>query len=176
MKITFLKCTTEHLDALVKLSKNTFEEAFSHMNDPQDFQTYVNSAFSRETIAKELRDEHMDFYFVYCNRDLAGYFKLNRGEGQTDIKDRDSLEIERIYVVKDYQGKKLGQWMMDTIKSLAREQEASYLWLGVWEKNPDAIRFYQKHGFKKFGEHPYYIGKDKQTDWLMRYDIPTLQV
>ena len=175
MNISLLQCTGEHLNELVWISRKTFEDAFSHMNDPRDFQTYMDSAFSIEAIEKELHDENMNYYFVYLDGGLAGYFKLNRGEGQTDIKDRESLEIERIYVLKEYQGRKLGQWMMNAIKELAEKEGADYLWLGVWEKNLNAIRFYEKHGFQKFGEHPYYIGKDKQTDWLMRYDIPTLQ-
>ena len=83
----------------------------------------------------------------------------------------DALELERIYIIKEFQGRKIGQKLLQRAMKIGFERNKAYLWLGVWEKNVDAIRFYQKHGFVKFGTHPYYIGNDKQTDWLMRYDL-----
>jgi ribosomal protein S18 acetylase RimI-like enzyme len=65
----------------------------------------------------------------------------------------------------------LGSWLLDEIKSLGREEGKKYLWLGVWEENGEAIRFYKRHGFVTFGKHPYYIGSDRQMDWLMQLDL-----
>ena len=61
--------------------------------------------------------------------------------------------------------------MLDKTISLARKEQVEFLWLGVWEENKKAIRFYKRYGFIKFGTHPYYIGADKQTDWLMKYSL-----
>lgn len=174
MQLTLIKCDVEHLEDLVSLSRKTFKDAFAHLNDPEDFQSYLNSAFSQQALIDELNNENTSFYFTYYGNELAGYFKLNKGNAQTDIKDANSLEIERIYVLKEYQGKNIGQWMIAKIKEIAKNEHFAYLWLGVWEVNKKAIRFYASNGFKKFGEHPYHIGKDKQTDWLMRCDIAIL--
>ena len=43
-----------------------------------------------------------------------------------------------------------------------------YIWLGVWEENPRATRFYQKNGFVAFGKHIFKLGDDEQTDILMK--------
>ncbi|MGB5647238.1 MAG: GNAT family N-acetyltransferase, partial [Muriicola sp.] len=83
-------------------------------------------------------------------------------------------ELERIYVLTHYQGQGIGDWIMEQVIRLAKEAEKRFIWLGVWEKNTAAIRFYEKKGFIKFGKHPYYIGKDKQMDWLMKLDLTTL--
>lgn len=174
MSLVMLKCELDQLDELVEFSRTTFEDAFAHLNKPEDFKDYTLNAFSRETLKKELIHPDSDFYLIYDGGRLAGYFKINRAGAQTDLRDGDSLELERIYVHKDFQGRKIGKWMMNRIEEITREQGYRYLWLGVWELNKDAIRFYQSNGFKKFGEHPYFIGKDKQTDWLMRLDITTL--
>ena len=168
------KCGMEQLDALTEISRVTFEDAFAHLNEPDDFKVYLDSAFSRENMEAELKNKDSSFYFVYDETELAGYFKLNKGRAQTDIKDEDSMEIERIYVLANFQGRKIGQWMMDRIKVIAGAEKLKYIWLGVWEENTAAIAFYIKHGFEKFGEHPYYIGKDRQMDWLMRFDITKL--
>ena len=169
MELQLEKCTLRHLDRLQWISQKTFADAFEHQNDPNDFQEYMDSAFSKTKLQHELEDPNSDFYFAFRGKDLIGYFKLNVLNAQTDVRKAEAVELERIYVLKEFQGLKIGKWMLDEVKSLARQKKKEFLWLGVWELNPAAIRFYKKHGFAKFGEHPYYIGDDKQIDWLMRY-------
>jgi RimJ/RimL family protein N-acetyltransferase len=48
----------------------------------------------------------------------------------------------------------------------ARARGAKTLWLGVWERNPRAVAFYEKYGFTRVGEHSFTLGSDVQTDWL----------
>ncbi len=161
----------DDLDGLVEISKKTFVDAFEKDNDPEDFETYINTAFNREKLFAELMNKHTEFYKVYCDDALAGYLKLNQNSAQTDIKLSESLELERIYMLENFQGRKIGKWMLEEVKRMAFERKKEFLWLGVWEKNEKAIAFYERNGFSKFGMHPYYIGKDKQMDWLMRYDL-----
>ena len=175
MKLSITLCTAEHLDELVELSRTTFIHAFKDQNNPDDFEEYLKGAFGRNTLAAELSNIHSSFYFVHCDAVLAGYYKLNFADAQTELQDPGSVEIERIYVQHDFQGRGIGQWMISRIMEIAEQKEMEYVWLGVWEKNADAIRFYQAHGFNKFCEHPYYVGQDKQTDWLMRADMITLR-
>ncbi len=174
MDLRLSKCTTGNLDVLLEISRSTFIDAFKHLNDPKDFETYMEKAFDHEKIENEMQLSEVSYYLVYNDEVPVAYFKLNSAKAQTDIADPASLELERIYVRKEYQGLKIGKWMLDQIIELARNARVNYLWLGVWEKNRDAIRFYERLGFRKFKEHPFYIGKDKQTDWLMRLDIPKL--
>ncbi|WP_136467877.1 GNAT family N-acetyltransferase [Flagellimonas onchidii] len=171
MELYLQQCTLSDLDLLVKISLETFAAAFEKHNDPRDFSDYVTSAFNNHKLSAEIQNPNSWFYFVKHNEETIGYIKLNRGEAQSDIKDDKSLELERIYVLQPYQGKGIGRWILEQIRQLALKQRVDFIWLGVWEKNEAAIRFYQKHGFTKFGAHPYYIGKDKQTDWLMRSDL-----
>ena len=171
MELRLQKCEIDQLAFLVSLSRNTFVDAFEKDNNPEDFENYLDFAFNPDRIADEVLDADSDFYFVYLNKDVVGYFKLNQLQVQTDIKDDYSLELERIYVLKEFQGKQIGRWMLEEVKALAREKEKTFVWLGVWEHNTKAIAFYETYGFQKFGTHPYYIGTDKQTDWLMRINI-----
>lgn len=131
----------------------------------------MDKAFSIEVLHKELCTLGTSFYFVFMGNSLAGYFKINEGEAQSDIKDYNSLELERIYVLAEFQGKGIGRKILDVVKQKAKIKKKKYVWLGVWQLNPEAIKFYKAHDFVIFGEHPYYIGKDRQMDWLMRFDI-----
>ena len=165
------KCEEHDLDLLISISRQTFKDAFEHQNNPEDFKTYLNSSFSKEKLSLELQNPDSEFYFVFVNDKIAGYFKVNQYGAQTDVKDADTIELERIYVLNEFQGKGIGKELMNAVKEIALEAEKKFLWLGVWEKNEGAIRFYQKNGFSKFGTHPYPIGDDVQTDWLMRFDL-----
>ena len=171
MQLVFKKCSINDLDQLVQISKSTFIDAFETDNNPDDFKVYIDFAFNKSKLTEELENPFIIFYFVYADNKPVGYFKLNENEAQSDLKGEDSLELERIYVIPKFQGIGLGKRMLQHVKKLASQSTKTFLWLGVWEHNKAVIKFYEVNGFSKFGKHPYYIGKDKQMDWLMRFDL-----
>jgi len=175
MKLHLSKCTNSDLDRLISITRKTFIDAFAEDNNPDDFKAYMKRAFSKEQLLLEMADPQTSFYLVLCENEVLGYFKLNENEAQSDIKDENAIELERIYVKSTFQGNQVGHWMLNRIKYIATKKKKNYLWLGVWEKNVNAIRFYEKNGFIKFGEHPYYIGSDKQMDWLMKLNLANLE-
>lgn len=175
MALKFQKCTLSDLEILIEISRETFVAAFEKDNNPDDFKAYVNMAFEKKHIEQQLQNQDSSFYFVFQDAVLVGYFKLNEKNAQTDIKSEDYIELERIYVLKEFQGNQFGAHMLSQAIKLATQKQVSFIWLGVWQKNLKAIRFYEKHGFTKFDTHPYYIGNDKQIDWLMRYDLTNFQ-
>lgn len=170
-KLVYKKCGQEDLNELTLVSKSTFVDAFEKDNDPADFKDYIDLAFNKGKLSDELQNPNTSFYFVFSEENLVGYFKLNQNDAQSDLKNMDSIELERIYVINQYQGLGLGVQILEKVKKLAKKTNKSYLWLGVWEYNKAAIKFYERNGFAKFGMHPYYIGKDRQMDWLMQFDL-----
>jgi ribosomal protein S18 acetylase RimI-like enzyme len=160
-----------HLAQLQQIGTETFTEAFAGANNPEDFRQYLEEAFDADRLRRELTNPESRFFFLYDGGHLIGYSKINTGQAQTELKDPDGMEIERIYVRGAAQGRGLGTWMLDRLKAIARAEGMSYLWLGVWEENHDAIRFYKQHGFVTFGKHPYYVGSDRQMDWMMRFQM-----
>lgn len=174
MKLNYKVCTLADLDQLIQLSKLTFTKAFEKDNNPIDFQNYIERAFAKKTLKREITNTDTQFFFVQSEENVVAYFKLNVGRAQTDLKLNDSMELERIYVLPEYQGAGLGERILSKVKEIALQQHKTMLWLGVWEKNERAIRFYQRQGFNKFATHPYFIGQDEQTDWLMRFELSTL--
>lgn len=170
--IIFKKLTSEDLQELKDLSRRTFSEAFGADNKPEDLQLYLDSAFGEETLRRELLNPLSEFYFVKVDNDVtAGYFKINLGDAQTDFKDEDAMELERIYVVKEFQNQKIGQKILDTVIEMALQRKMSYLWLGVWEKNSRAMDLYLRNNFKFSGTHPYMVGNDQQTDKIMKLSL-----
>jgi ribosomal protein S18 acetylase RimI-like enzyme len=97
--------------------------------------------------------------------------KLNFGEAQTELKNNTSLEIERIYVLKEFHGQNMGQLLYYKALEIATKYRIKEIWLGVWEKNKRAISFYKKNGFIEFDTHIFKLGNDEQIDIMMKLTL-----
>ncbi len=171
MELTIRECTPEDLPVLQELSCRTYDETFRHMNTPSNMKAYLEKAFDMDRLRGELSNSGSAFYFLYGGENPAGYLKLNEHEAQTDIRDPRSLEIERIYVAKGFHGRGLGSVLLNKAVQVAGTRKKSYLWLGVWEKNEKAIRFYKRNGFYVTGNHSFFMGEEEQTDFILRKDV-----
>ncbi|MFC4723128.1 GNAT family N-acetyltransferase [Geojedonia litorea] len=171
MNLSVKNCSLEDLELLVKVSLSTFVYAFERLNNPDDFKSHIEKAFSKSKIKDELLNPNSFFYFAYRGDKLVGYFKLNQKEAQTEPFGDKALELERIYVTDEFQNQGIGASILLEVIEMAKQKHMNYLWLGVWEHNASAMRFYERYGFKKFGSHSFYIGTDEQTDWLMKLDL-----
>ena len=101
-----------------------------------------------------------------------GYLKLNFDDAQTEIiNQRDSFEIERIYILSNFQRKGFGEDVLSKAISLGKNKGYSFLWLGVWEQNENAIAFYTKKRFQIFNKHIFQLANDLQTNLLMGLKI-----
>lgn len=164
-------CNVDDLIALQEISYRTCHDTFAHLNTSSNMKAYLEKAFNYNQLRNELLNHNANFYFLYSEGELAGYLKINEYQVQTDIYDPKSIELERIYVKKAFQGKGLGRTLMDKATEVAIDRAKSYIWLGVWEKNDRAIQFYQDNGFYKTGEHSFFMGEEKQTDYIMKKDL-----
>ena len=158
--------TIKDVDQLCKIGKTTFVETYGEQNTPENLQDYLKEKFNKEQILDEIHTPKTIFLLVELENEVIGYAKmrLNLVENP-DVK---SLEIERIYIIKDYHGQKYGAMLMQICIDVAIKNDYESLWLGVWEHNPKAINFYQKWGFETFGKHIFQLGDDAQTDFLMK--------
>lgn len=166
--ISIRSVTPEDLIRLQAISRQTFTEAFAAGNTEENMSRYLEEGFSTKQLAAELDNEYSQFYFAEQDGSVIGYLKLNIGPAQTELKEDKGLEIERIYVLEACYGQKVGQLLYHKAIEVAREMQAEYVWLGVWEENRRAIRFYEKNGFVAFDKHLFRLGSDEQTDLLMK--------
>ncbi len=168
-KIKPIKIHQIHL--LQKISIETFSLAFAKDNTSENLVDYYGKAFSIEALSNQINNLNSRFYFVYDEDKLAAYFKINIGESQTEIGTNDEMELERLYIYPEHQNKKIGAFIVNEVKIKGILENKKYIWLGVWENNLRAIKFYQNQGFIKFDSHIYYLGNDPQNDWMMRLEL-----
>lgn len=165
------KASVHDVEVLQQIGKQTFIETFSDFNTHENMSTYLNVAFSTEKILDELRNIYSEFYFAISGESIVGYLKINLENSQTEKKLDNSLEIERIYVLKSFHRKEVGQNLLNKAIEIAKDKSLRYVWLGVWEQNLKAIRFYEKNGFKAFDKHIFRLGNDEQIDLMMMLEL-----
>jgi ribosomal protein S18 acetylase RimI-like enzyme len=169
--IQIKKISLNEIDQLQKIGRQTFQETFSDSNSEENMKNYLEEGFSSEKLTAELNNKDSEFYFATFENNVIGYLKVNFGESQTELKDSKALEIERIYVSKEFHGKKIGQLLYDKAIEIARQKNSEYVWLGVWEENLRALSFYRKNGFVEFDKHIFKLGDDEQTDLMMKLKL-----
>lgn len=167
MTVKLKRCTLEDLQTLQQISIYTFNETFKEQNSPENMSAYLEKAFNMEQLESELSNPSSQFFLVYYDDEVAGYLKVNTKDAQTEEMGQDSIEIERIYVKNNFQKLGLGKYMLNMAIEMAVESGKEKVWLGVWEKNENAIPFYKKLGFVQTGEHSFYMGDEEQIDLIM---------
>jgi len=166
--IEITKATLKDLKIIQSISKQSFTETFSEINTPENMEKYLQESFNTAQLTIEINNPNSPFYIASWNNELVGYLKLNLGNAQTEFQKNDTLEIQRIYVLQAFHGKKIGQLLLDGAIKIAQKQAIDYIWLGVWEENHRALHFYAKNGFVTFDKHIFTLGNDQQTDLLMK--------
>lgn len=170
-EIEIKKVSLNDINQLQKIGRQTFYETFASGNTEENMTKYLDEGFSLEKLTTEINDPNAEFYFATLNENVIGYLKLNFGQSQTELQDDKGLEIERIYVLKDFHGKSVGQLLCDKAIEIAKQKNSDYVWLGVWDENPRAIHFYKKNGFVEFDKHIFKLGNDEQTDIMMKLQL-----
>jgi len=165
------KVTSNDIEQLQQIGTQTFSETFSSGNAEENINKYLAERFSYGKLMEELDNESSAFYFALSEGKVIGYLKVNFGPSQTELQDDKALEIERIYVLKEFHGKKVGQVLYEKAIKMAKKKNTDYVWLGVWEENLRAIRFYRKNGFVEFDKHIFKLGDDEQTDIMMKLKL-----
>lgn len=170
-KMEIIKATTSHLEELHQFARENFMLTYAHLNTEENMRDYLQESFSKEAFEREFDHPESEFHIIIENSEIVGYFKINMNSAQTEDTYPNSLEIERIYVTSRLKGQGVGRQMIKRSKQIALEKNLDFIWLGVWEQNPKAIAFYEKMGFQPIDKHVFQLGKDAQTDLIMKLTI-----
>jgi ribosomal protein S18 acetylase RimI-like enzyme len=163
----------EDAEKLAPLAIKIFNDAFADnpLNKPEDMRAYIAEAFSLDQTRRELADENIIFFVAELDGDMVGYAKLQENSTEKCVTGENPVELSRLYVLKDFHGQGIAGKLMDECFRTAKRKNYQTMWLGVWEHNFRAQRFYEKLGFKKVGSHVFQLGSDPQIDWVLEKEI-----
>jgi len=156
-------------ERLHEIAEATFRDTFGSSNTDEDMDLHCSRAFTPEAQARELDDPAMDTFVIDDPRGdrFAAYAQIRSGAKPPSVQSERPIELQRFYVRSEFHGGGLAKILMDAVLSRAREKRADTLWLGVWEENPRAIRFYEKCGFRPVGDQTFLLGTDPQRDLVL---------
>lgn len=165
--VTIRRGTVEDAGLLSELAARTFSETFAADNTPEDLAEYIATSFNVTRLTAELEDPASTFLIAEIDGSAAGYARLHDGEPEKCIEGENPVELVRLYVLREWLGRGVGEQLMRACLETARQAGHETIWLGVWERNGRAQAFYQKWNFRTVGEHVFPLGSDLQRDIVM---------
>ena len=158
-------------EALASFASRLFVETFGEANTPEDMRAYVNSSFGADRIADELDDPRSLTLVADQDGAFIAYARLSESGPASADTTPNGMELLRMYVDSAHHGKGLAAQLMTRCIAEARARGHRRMYLGVWEHIGRAQAFYAKWGFTRSGQHEFWLGDDRQTDWIMERSI-----
>ena len=158
--------------ALAEISRQTFYDAFTGTCTEEDMQSFLEQYFNLAQVQTELTNADDYYFFAEADGRPVGYIRFMEDYNNWElVKKWKALELKRLYVIQQYHGKGIAQQLMDFFILFAQQNKYQVIWLGVWEHNVRAQKFYEKYGFADSGHrHDFPIGNTAQTDkWLWKF-------
>jgi ribosomal protein S18 acetylase RimI-like enzyme len=161
--------TVADAETLAPLAVKIFNDTFAAnpLNKPEDMQAYIAEFMSAAAFEEELIDKDSIFFIAESDGEMIGYAKLKESSTEDSVTDANPIELCRLYVAHEFHGKGIAEQLMNECFAKATGKNFQTMWLGVWEFNFRAQRFYEKLGFSKVGKHVFQLGSDPQTDLVM---------
>ena len=156
-------------EPLSEFAERVFDEVFSPGNDEGDMASYLNEAFSPDIQRREITAPGSIVLLAVepGSDEIAGYLHIAAADQPDCVTGDAPVELKRLYVDPRHHRRGIGKRLLDEGIARARAAGARTLWLGVWERNFTAQAFYTREGFVRVGDHPFVLGSDTQTDWIM---------
>lgn len=156
------------LNELREVAISTYSDKFSKFNTAENMEWYFNTAYSMESFEREYNEHNSKLYLACEENHIVGFVRLRESDEVKEYLGDNTIELQRLYVLTQAQGKSVGKRLMNASLEYAYLKAYNWIWLGVWEKNFEAQRFYGHYGFEKFSEHTFWMGDDPQIDWLLK--------
>ena len=172
MEINIRRITLADVDALTAIARQTFYDTFTGTCSEADMQSFLDQYYSRLQLSAELNNPETYCFFAEASGKPVAYLLFMEDyKNFPMMKKWKALELKRIYVQKEFHGQGIAQKLMDFILNYAAQQNYEVVWLGVWEHNLRAQKFYEKYGFINSGyTHDFPIGNTPQTDnWFWKF-------
>lgn len=165
--VTIRRAAIDDAAIVAALAASTFEETFGADNRPEDMAAHLATAYGVAKQTAEIENPAYVTLLAFADGALAAFAQVRRQNPPPCVTGAQPIEIHRFYVDKRWHGRGLARPLIDACLDAARSFDARTLWLSVWERNPRAQAFYAKVGFTRVGEADFWVGPDRQTDYIL---------
>ena len=166
--IEIRSASIDDIPAMREVAIESYVEKFSQYNTPENMEAFLKEAYSLEQLTKEFYEPESQLTLAFSDNLVVGFVRLRKNNEVDHYLGNNHIELQRLYVHPGFQNQKIGKMLMESAMQYAMKGQFEWIWLGVWEHNTEAQRFYQRWGFEKFSEHVFQMGDDPQIDWLLK--------
>ena len=162
------RATAHDAENIAHVGRTSFRETFAHSCSEKDMQDFLDATYNLDAVTSELVNDHRRYFVATIDDVVVGFSSLSLDSDEPAVETYPNrVEFQRLYVDAAQHGKGVAKLLTYAAFDLAREMGKENIWLGVWEENARALKFYQKMGYKVVGEHVFMVGEDKQLDWIV---------
>lgn len=170
-ELVIRKATIEDFHLISVLAITTHYEAYFELDPSHDLADYCIRFFNLETVKTELENPKLTYLIAEFAGNAVGFAELREGKKIECMQGKNAIEIQRIYVIEPMKGKKIGKALIEKCCEIGREKGYQTVWLGVWDKNVEAQKFYEKIGMKNIGITDFSDGKNEFLNFVFAIDI-----
>jgi diamine N-acetyltransferase len=157
--ISVIKATEKNYKSIVGIGKVSVAEAHRDSASVEDLNEYLERNYNDDAIKQELNDPNNIYHIIQYNGNPVGFSKIILNAVHPNIVAENITKLDRIYLLKEFCGLKLGLELLNFNIGLAGNNNQSGIWLYTWIGNNRAINFYLKAGFTIIGSHKFYVTK-----------------
>jgi diamine N-acetyltransferase len=155
--ISIIRATMEDHRPIVAIGKVAVEEAHRDSTSAENLNQYLEKNYNDNAIREELDDPNNIYHIVSYNGEPVGFSKIILNTKEPGIEAENITKLDRIYLLKEFYGLKLGLELLNFNIAVAKNNNQSGIWLYTWTGNKRAIDFYLKAGFIIAGSHKFYV-------------------
>jgi ribosomal protein S18 acetylase RimI-like enzyme len=166
------RATTGDYAAIVSIGQIAVYEAHKDSSPAEDLNDYMSRNYNDIAIQEELSNPDNIYHILYCKMQPIGFSKIVLNAEHPNIQLKNTTKLDRIYILKEYFGLKLGYELLKFNVAFTKEHQQSGMWLFTWIGNQRAIDFYLKAGFEIIGTHNFQVSKTHSNPnhhMLLRY-------
>jgi GNAT superfamily N-acetyltransferase len=161
-------------ERLPSVARRIFSDTFSHLYEPEAFHSFCDAAYgSGGSMQRALADPTVHWRIASLGEEPIGYAKLLPLVAPAPNPRPSALELQQIYVLRDWHGRGIAEELMRWSIATARELGAPELYLTVFDHNERAKRFYSRHGFTEIGRCTFQLGERIDDDRVWRLSLAT---
>jgi ribosomal protein S18 acetylase RimI-like enzyme len=170
MALNIVTCSLKHRAVLAEIGATTFYQSYKNQNTEADMQTYIQNTYTIPKMESCLNNENIVYFLAYHQTGDVGYVKLLLNQNHEKLVGK-TAEIEKIYVRQAFHGQGIAQQLMAHVKQYCKQNEYQNIYLGVWQENYKALKFYNKEGFVKFDIRTFKLGDRICDDFMLNFIV-----
>jgi ribosomal protein S18 acetylase RimI-like enzyme len=172
MPLQIMRADVSNAAMIATIGKKAFRASFEHLfKSREELFEYLEYTYDPVKLAKSIRKENNYYFLAWLNGEPVGFAKVKKDSLNDQIESISQIELQKIYVLKECQGRGVGTALLNEVKNLARDIYPDYIWLDTHISNEKAIRLYERSGFKKIGKYHFTIGTQVFEYHLMGFAV-----